>query len=212
MARIIGVNGIHNWSWSNNSFTDKFLAILNQEHQVVDVRYPKMLAVLGYVPGAISRRAKQIAEANISPDDIVVAHSFGCLATIVAMREYGAKFDKVIFFAAAAEADIEIPQNFNILYNIHSDGDFALTLGKLLPFHKFGALGQDGHLGTNPKVVNVFAPGYNHNDYVDPKNICNWVDVIRKIIDGRFWKADVPLNRKDGPRYDAGVNNRFGQG
>lgn len=193
MGNILGVHGIHNFSWTNDSFTDKFLAILSQDYQVVDVKYPKMLAMLGYFDFAIKRRAKVISDANTSEHDIVIAHSFGCLATIYAMQHYGAKFNKVIFFGAAAEHNVHLPDSFNQLYNIHSRADVALTLGKILPFHKFGSLGQMGYSGIDTRVINIDAENFNHSDYVHPKNICNWAHVIKSIIAGNY-DGNIPVN------------------
>jgi hypothetical protein len=179
--RILGVNGIHNWSWSKDSFTDRLLEALSHRHETVDVHYPRMTAVFAYFDFAIKRRAKKIIEANQSPSDILIAHSFGCLASIYAMRE-GARFDKVFFFGAAAEQDEDIPDAFNHLYNIHSAADGALSLGEKLPFHKFGALGRDGYTGSNQKVINVPVSGMGHNDYVSARNLCEWIKFIESEV------------------------------
>ena len=198
--KIIGVNGIHNWSKSNNSFTDKILARLSLEYDVVDVEYPRMLAILGWLPWSVNRRAKLVAEAITGPDDVIIAHSFGCLATLRAMQLYGARVRKVIFFAAAAEVDEPIPDNFQVLYNIHSSADLALKLGYVLPLHSFGKMGHSGALTDNPNVVNVDAAGHDHDDYVHPKNICDWVDVVRAMIQGTFDPSMVPTNKLPLPR------------
>lgn len=179
--RILGVNGIYNWSWSDDSFTDKLLKQLGTMHEVVDIQYPWMFAVFAYSDFAINRRAKEILKVN-KPTDILIAHSFGCLASIYAMRQ-GAKFDKVFFFGAAADDDIAIPRNaFNELYNIHSEADIALELGSILPFHQFGPMGKTGYHGTNEKVINVKASGLGHNDYVLPGQIAQWVKFIEEHV------------------------------
>ena len=177
---IIGVNGIHNWSWSKNSFTDHLLDALEHRYPVIDVQYPRMWALLAYSDRAIQRRADKILEVS-APGDVLVAHSFGCLASIFAMRK-GAKFSKVFFFGAAAECDEEIPDAFDHLYNIHSDSDSALLLGDKIPFHKFGCMGKDGYTGTNPKVTNVPVKGLGHNDYVTARHLCEWVRFINERL------------------------------
>jgi hypothetical protein len=176
--KILGVNGIHNWSWSKNSFTDKLLDALSEEHEVIDIKYRRMWAFLAYFDDPIQRRADKILEHE---GDILIAHSFGCLASIYAMRK-GAKFDKVFFFGAAAECDVFIPDNFNVLYNIHSDSDRALSLGRNIPLHPFGCMGKDGYSGRNEKVINVPANGLDHNDYVSAKHLCKWVKFIKDRI------------------------------
>lgn len=179
--RILGVNGIHNWSWSKTSFTDKLLDALH-EHETVDVKYPRMWAILGYSQFAIDRRAKKILEANLSADDIVIAHSFGCLATIRAM-ELGARFKAVFFFAPAAECDVTLKHHyFEKLYVIHSNTDLALTAGSALPLHKFGELGKYGYKGTNENVINVNADGTGHGEHVEPRYLCKWVEFIKSKI------------------------------
>lgn len=178
--RVLGVNGIHNWSWSKDSFTDRILAALSYRHEVVDVKYHWMFAVFAYFDNSIKRRAKKIVEQN-KEGDVLVAHSFGCLAAIYAMQE-GAKFSKVFFFAPAAEVDADIPDAFDEMYVIHSTDDSTLTLGEALPFHKFGSMGRVGYKGKNVKVVNVNADGHTHSSYTTPKHLCQWVDFIESKL------------------------------
>lgn len=183
MTRILGVNGIHNWSRSTNSFTDKLLKTLSRDYPVLDIEYPRMWALFAYLDKAIQRRADVIVK-HAKHGDIVVAHSFGCLATIYAMRRMIAeptprKFSKVFFFGAAAEQDVYIPDAFEQLYNIYSRHDKALALGNLLPGHAFGLLGHSGYTGNNPKVTNIDAEGNSHSSYVDFENICQWAAFIK---------------------------------
>jgi len=182
MARILGVNGIHNWSWSKDSFTDKLLDSLSDlGHETIDVHYARMWALLAYFNSAVDRRAMAIVKVA-QPGDIVIAHSFGCYATVRAMQK-GASFDKVFFFAAACEPDIDIPDGaFGTLYNIHSPDDRALKLGRSLPGHVFGALGMTGYTGSNKRVINIEAKGYDHNDYVTPRHLCHWTNFIESRI------------------------------
>jgi hypothetical protein len=178
--RILGVNGIHNFSWSKDSFTDRMLDALSHDHEVVDVRYSRMLAMLVYSDYATNRRVRKILDQN-QPGDVLIAHSFGCLASVGAMKQ-GARFKVAFFFGAACEPDIEIPDSFEVLYNIHSEADRTLKLGDLLPFHDFGLMGCNGYKGNNPKVVNICADGNSHNSYTDAKNLCRWRDFIEERI------------------------------
>jgi len=179
--RILGVNGIHNWSWSDSSFTDHFFDALSDECVVVDIKYERMTAFLAYFSYFRKRVAKKILK-EAKETDCIVAHSFGCLATIEAIN-MGLKVDKIFFFGAAAEREAEFSDDgFNRLYNIHSESDTALGLGKKLPWHKFGTMGKDGYIGTSPKVVNVAVDGLGHNDYVTPKNLCIWTKFIKERL------------------------------
>lgn len=179
MNRILGVNGIYNWSWSKDSFTDRLLAALGSDERnvVIDVKYPFMTAVLAYTNFAIKRRARKILELN-RPGDVLIAHSFGCLIALHAMR-MGARFSRVFFFGAAVEPGVEFPREaFTHLYNIHSPDDKALTLGAKLPYHEFGTLGKFGYTGHDPRVHNIKVDGYDHNDYVSARNLCTWANFI----------------------------------
>lgn len=185
MSRILGVNGIYNWSWSKDSFTDKILNRLKNNHFVIDVQYPRMLAALAYFNFAVDRRAQEVLKVH-KPGDVVIAHSFGCLLTLRAM-ELGAEFSTVFFFGAAAECNVTIPPNgCERLINVHSTDDNALGLGKLLPGHPFGELGSYGYIGTDLRVENVPAPGYDHNDYVSNVHIRDWVEFINDRIPASF--------------------------
>lgn len=179
--RILGVNGIHNWSWSDDSFTDHFLDALSDDMVVIDIKYARMTAFLAYFSFFRKRVARKIL-AVAKPADCIVAHSFGCLATIEAFN-MGLKVDKVFFFGAAAEQDASFPDDaFTWLYNIHSASDRALTLGHKLPFHEFGTMGKDGYTGTCKKVQNIAVDGLDHNDYVTPKHLCLWVKFIKEHV------------------------------
>lgn len=184
MARVLGVNGIHNFSWGNDSFTDRILRHLAHNHYAVDVRYPRMLAVLAYFQSQIDRRAEKLLEVH-QPGDCVVAHSFGCLLTLRAM-ELGAEFNTVFFFGAAADSKYVMPSGFKKLYNVHSTEDNALALGKKLPGHPFGELGSRGYEGFDRRVENIPAPGYDHNQYADERYIKFWVNVINEKIPASF--------------------------
>lgn len=212
MKRILGVNGIHNWSWSNDSFTDRILARLSVNNMVIDVKYPWMNAMFAMFDWTIKRRAKIIAKENLSEQDCVVAHSFGCLAVLYAMEFYGAKFDKVIFFAAAAEPDYKITRSFNVMYNIHSKTDYPLTLARFLPRNKMGNLGQIGYKGDMDTVVNIDATGFDHSDYVHSKNICDWVKIVEEMLEAETLKEVIaPANLVGRPAYNANVEVTLGR-
>lgn len=181
--RILGVNGIWNPENGERSFTDRMLMGLriSGRHKTVDVHYPLLTTLEAYVPSNLRERAEHILSVY-EPGDTVIAHSAGCLLTYTAMR-MGARFGKVFFFAAAAESNLEFPKNgMQKLYNIFSPDDPALRLGRLLPFHPFGALGMKGYKGDDHRVVNVPAPGYDHNGYVEPEHLEEWVKFISRHI------------------------------
>jgi hypothetical protein len=192
--RILGVHGIHNLSWSKDSFTDKMLGALSYYgHDGVDVPGRLMTALLAYSDWAIERRADEILTLH-QKGDCLLAHSFGGLASHAAMRK-GAKFSVVIFFGAAAECNLRFPKGaFEVLYNVHSNTDRALALGKRLPFgHKFGGLGYDGYTGRDKRIINVPAHGLDHNDYANkPDQLVRWAAWADAALRG---KALKPVKR-----------------
>lgn len=179
--RILGVNGIRNWSWSKDSFTDKFLDVLSKDFETIDVKYPILTALSAWLPGALDRRANAMIDLS-RPGDCVVAHSAGALVTIHAMR-MGAEYDTVFFFGAACASNIGFPMyGCKRIYNVHSPDDMALMAGSLWPWHEFGPLGLVGYTGRDPRVVNVLAPGLGHTDYAKPKNLCHWAAFIKENL------------------------------
>jgi len=181
MARILVVSGIYNASWTKSSFADIYARRLQaMGHDAVIVRYPMMTAFLGYFEWSKKRRAKKILE-MANDGDIIVAHSFGCLCTLYAMR-MGGKFSKVFFFGAAINKQELFPQDkFDILYNVHSDDDNVLMVSKLLPWHDFGGMGRKGYQLNDKRIVNVKASGYHHNSY--KKHVNKWASFIHNKID-----------------------------
>lgn len=180
-VRILGVNGIYNWSWSKQSFTDALLEQLYM-YETIDVKYPFMTALLAYSNWAINRRVKKLIKES-KEGDCVIAHSFGCLLTTMAMRQ-GAKYDKVFFFGAAVDSTAPIPEGgANVIYNIFSKDDKALIAGKAFPWSPLGDMGRVGYEGTCTKVINIEAHGNDHGDYVLEENIDEWSDFIQERLD-----------------------------
>lgn len=179
---IIGVNGIWNKKAGTNSFTDKLLVCLRLlGHKTVDAEIEPMRARWAYFQSAIDKRAEVLVRIHV-PGDVLIAHSFGCLASHRAM-EMGAKFSKVFFFGAAAEDDIVFPDGaFEKLYNVYSPDDWTLWLGARLPWHPFGDLGRTGYKGTNKLVNNVKADKHRHNTHVEWKYIEQWARFIDREI------------------------------
>lgn len=181
--RILGVHGIYNFSWSKDSFTDRMLdGLSNHGYETVDVAGRWMLAFLAYSDWAIEKRAQAILDVHRA-GDALIAHSFGCLASLHAMRK-GARFSKVIYFGAAVESNVRFPKRaFEALYNVHSNTDRALELGKRLPFgHEFGGLGYDGYTGRDKRIINVPAHGSDHNDYTKHREFCRWVAWAHSVL------------------------------
>ena len=48
--------------------------------------------------------------------------------------------------------------------------------------HPFGPMGKTGYKGDDKRIVNIAVSGLDHNDYVTPKHLCEWVKFIEERI------------------------------
>lgn len=168
--RILGVNGIRTDGRNN---TDLLLNELKENgFDTVDVSYPEVNIFTARSRKRQFKNAQRIVDAY-KPGDAVMAHSYGCLLTLRAM-ELGAKFSTVFFFGAAMNDDFSFPaEGMQRLHNFHNPNDVALTLGRLLWWHDFGAMGQTGYDGPpDQRIINTPMPeeskgrlSLNHSHY-----------------------------------------------
>lgn len=169
--RFIGINGINTHGESN---TDVVLSELSARgYDTVDVRLPKrhtITASFGAKPDAL-RYIVPILE----KDDILVAHSFGCLRAAHAIREYG--YIKAAFLIAPAMSHRwEFPDPSKVFAFCSTD-DWIVSLGSKIPGHPFGYAGTAG--------FNQLAPiGHNyhwqsdHDDYFSEPLLSKLTDKI----------------------------------
>lgn len=143
MPKVLIVHGI---STDGTDNTDRLAAeLVSSGLQVLPVKYHP---VRWY---NARHRADSVARTlmgHYDPGDSAIGHSFGCLVLYRAM-EMGARFGRVVFFGAAMERDIRIPvHGCDRLLNVTNPYDRALSAGRMLPWHPFGALGRDGYAGV----------------------------------------------------------------
>ena len=183
--KILGINGIRT---DGKSSTDKMLNKLRDYgHKTVDVNYPKV-----NIFTARSRK-RQLRNAQIlvnksSVDDVLIAHSYGCLLALRAM-ELGANFGHVFLFAPAMNVDFTFPYlGMTELSVIHNPSDKAIKYGQLLAWHDFGAMGRFGYKGPpDPRITNIedyngVMGKRNHSHYFHDKNISHWAEYINLSI------------------------------
>ena len=188
--RILGINGIRSDGQNN---TDRLLRELEKMgYETVDVSYPRVNVFTARSRKRQLKNAQLIREVY-QPGDAVIAHSYGCLLTLRAM-EIGCEFSQVFYFGAAMNDDFSFPFNGMVkLWNYHNPNDMALTLGRLLAWHDFGAMGQTGYRGPlDQRIRNIpmrhRSPGrfsMNHSHYfLNP-----FLGVITKKIDAELQGA-----------------------
>lgn len=156
--RFVGINGI-NTKGRNN--TDVVLRELESRgYETLDVDLPVRHTISAFWG------ARGDAESYLVPvlrkDDILVAHSFGCLRAAHALRLNG--YIKAAFLIAPAMSHRwEFPDPKKV-YAFCSTDDWVVSLGSKIPGHPFGYAGTAG--------FNQLAPiGHNyhwqsdHDDY-----------------------------------------------
>lgn len=153
--RIVGVNGIATHGAGN-------IDVLLQEmrargFETRDVRLPRRYALSARWGGC---KDGQIVAQHSQDDDIIVAHSFGCLRAWHAhqVRNYRA----IVCIAPAMGQRVKWRDPLRV-HCWHSLSDWAIRIGKLLILHPIGGAGNRGF--SQPGVVNHDAKGAGHSDY-----------------------------------------------
>ena len=123
------------------------------------------------------RDAKDIIE--VAKDgDVVIAHSYGCLKTSIAMR--GPKLRAVFLFRPAMSRWHRFPMYQGTkIHCIYSKQDWAIFAGSLALYHPFGLAGFSGF--RSPYVNNVESKGAHSDDFKD-KNIAKWADFVTEKL------------------------------
>lgn len=187
-VRILGVSGIHSHGFDG---TDKVLIDLEKiGYQTTDYDHPKRNTLTVWPPKTRRDDAKGLLSV-MDRGDSVVAHSYGCLIVLEAMR-LGAEFNQVFFFGAAATSDKPpwfplLPRSCKRMFVVYNPEDKALKWGAMIPFHPFGKLGYKGYRGAHDsRIVNIPAlmdnDGSNHNSHLNDENRREWVLFIDKMM------------------------------
>jgi hypothetical protein len=166
--KIIGVNGILTHGEAN---VDLMLeALENEGFPTLDLPLPKV--------GPLRARwqAKQDAKAIMEvaePDDILLAHSFGCLRSYHALKE-GLKVRHVYMFRPAMGRGVEFAPYWPVTC-FYSKDDHTVRAGSYLIAHPFGQAGVKGF--KSPHVRNVRSTGSHNADFYPPL-LNHWVQWI----------------------------------
>lgn len=198
----VGINGIES---DGSSSTDKVLKLLyeNYDCKIIDYSFRKSITLFNLIFNQNYQNKKYQLDLAIelkrqvnqleSPPNLI-AHSFGCLLAIKSLS-LGMKANTLFLFSPAVESD-EIITTINVLdkvYIIYNSNDLAIKLGKLLKFHNFGDMGNNGYDYPNDKIMNIKyhaekeltfmeqlyqVMGFNHSDYFLNHNINDWIQFI----------------------------------
>lgn len=193
MSTVIAVHGIRSNGEKNVDLLGRRLE--EHGHHLVDCNlgYISLFDVLTRMrsrryQARVSRQLYNIASTYRGAH--VIAHSFGCLATLRAM-EHGAQFGSVFLFAPAMDVDFLFPhwgcKTWDV---IHNPDDRAIRVGSWLRFHDFGQMGLHGsmyaHLdrrGQNHRAVATTDDDVtNHNYAFVSDQLEYWANFIDQRI------------------------------
>lgn len=167
--KIIGVNGIRS---TGAGSTDILGAKLKERgYNFHDVNQP--------VRSAWSARWKANRDArdiiDVAEDgDIILAHSYGCLKSSIAMR--GVNFKAAFLFRPAMSRWHRFPQYQDTnIFCIYSKQDYTILLGSLALYHPFGLAGFSGF--RSPFVRNIRSRGAHSDDFHEGR-VDEWADFI----------------------------------
>lgn len=168
--RIVGVNGIATHGEHN---IDLLLDALAQRgHEVVDVRLPLRYWMSARWGGCTDG---QIVAREARDGDIVIGHSYGCYRAYHAhqVRDY-----RAIICIAPAMSRSAVWRYPERVHCWHSRKDWAIRIGRLLPFHPFGDAGLKGFSQAG---VHNHETRAGHNDYFFGELLARITDYVDRI-------------------------------
>lgn len=117
----------------------------------------------GYYPiwkfwQARTKRYEAIARiyTAIRGKDVIIAHSNGCLYTLMALQLLDPQFHhpKVIFLAPPVNSHAEIPECIDKLWVYYTPNDWLVRFSGWI-YKAWGKMGQIGYQGHDPRVRNI---------------------------------------------------------
>ncbi|MBE0421987.1 hypothetical protein [Pseudoalteromonas nigrifaciens] len=170
MPKTILIHGF-NVSDEGKGTTSKLAPYLNNEEFEVEIFLYGWLGLMG-VYFINPRVVKQLLD-KVSPGDVGVGHSNGCLILHMAAH-YGAPFSKVIYINPALKSNVSFATQIDKVFVIHTDGDmavkFASWLRALIPWAPLG----------DPMWGDMGARGHQTKKYQESEY--NPIGVINKLI------------------------------
>lgn len=167
--RIHTVNGIHS---TGARSTDRLGTKLDMMgYSVNDINQPIRSAW-----GArwkANKDAKDIID-QVKDGDVIIAHSYGCLKTSIAMR--GVNLKAVFLFRPAMSRWHKFPMYQDTkIHCIYSPQDYTIWAGALALYHPFGLAGVRGF--RSPYVKNHKSHGSHSHDF-SSQNIEYWANFV----------------------------------
>lgn len=172
--RIVLVNGINTHGEGN---VDRFIEPLTQlGHEVIDIPLPKRHA---FSARWGAKKDAGLIYRNTEQYDAVIAHSFGCLRSLVAAERR--RFSHMFLFRPALSRDYNLANIAGTpkIHCMYSKQDTAVRIGSYLLCHPFGKAGTHGM--TDPAVYNYKSTGGHSNDFETPL-LDHWVSFIHEEL------------------------------
>jgi len=171
--KIITINGIRSTGAGSTDIAGACLADMG--YDVHDLNQPVRSAW-----GArwkANRDAKDIIEVA-NDGDVLLAHSYGCLKSSIAMR--GVNFMAAFLFRPAMSRWHRFPQYQDTkIFCIHSKQDWTIFMGSMALYHPFGLAGFSGF--RSPYVTNIKSHGpHSHDFHAD--NVGCWAHFVDNAI------------------------------
>jgi len=156
-VKIITVNGIRSTGAGSTDILGAKLAAMG--YPVHDLNQPVRSAW-----GARWKANKDAADILevAKHGDVLVAHSYGCLKSSIAMR--GVNFKAAFLFRPAMSRWHNFPQYQSTkIFCIYSKQDYTILAGSLALYHPFGLAGFSGFY--SPFVRNIKSTGAHSDDF-----------------------------------------------
>lgn len=159
--RFIGVNGINTKGAGN---TDLVLHELRARgYETLDLELPVRHTISAF--WAARKDARDLILPVLRKNDIIVAHSFGCLRSAHVLRMRG-DLKAAFFIAPAMSHKWKFPQPEKVWAFVSTE-DWVVDLGDKIPFHPFGHAGVSGfnQLAALRPISHNFHWQSDHDDY-----------------------------------------------
>ncbi len=145
--KVIGLHGILS---QGRGSTDVILSDLKRlGHRTHDLNLDFFSSVTVRSRRKVNEMARHLADV-VEPGDALVAHSAGCLISLIAMRDIDVRFGVVGWLSPAVASNFWLPnRGCDELHLFGNRKDLAIWAGGLLAFHPFGWAGCMGHRGVS---------------------------------------------------------------
>lgn len=98
---------------------------------------------------------------------IPIGHSNGC--ALIKLAGDSGTYDKCLYISPALNCGSELAPAVKRCDVFHNEGDRVVSVGSLIPFHMWGAMGRYGYRGKDTRYINHNCSGIisGHSDWFD---------------------------------------------